>query len=75
MHTRFSSAVRAYDSDLATYGMPGPVRDYETNLELTYQAQIISGWTVQPTLQWIWHPNGVAGRDATVVGLRSVWRY
>jgi porin len=75
MHTRFSNAVRAYDSDLATYGTPGPVRDYETNLELAYQAQVISGWTIQPTLQWIWHPNGVAGRDATVVGVRSMWRY
>ena len=51
------------------------IRDYETNLELTYMAQIVPGWTVQPNLQFIWHPNGDASANATVIGARSIWRY
>jgi porin len=35
-----------------------PVRDYELVTELTYQAQIIPGWTVQPDFQYIFHPGG-----------------
>ena len=56
-------------------GVPAPIRDYEANLELTYEAQIIPGWTVQPNLQFIWHPNGDASHNATVFGLRSLWRF
>jgi porin len=48
------------------------VRDYETNLELSYVAQIVPGWTLQPDFQYIWHPSGFAGRDAMVLGFRSV---
>jgi porin len=55
--------------------MPAVIRDYEANLELTYLAQIVPGWTVQPNLQFVWHPNGDASRNATVVGARSLWRY
>ena len=53
----------------------GFVRDYETNLELTYVAQIIPGWTVQPVYTYIWHPSGQAGRDAKVAGVRSIWKF
>ena len=38
-------------------------------------AQIVPGWTVQPDLQYIWHPSGVAGRDAKVVGIRTMLKY
>ena len=44
-------------------GVPAPIRDYETNLELTYMAQIVPGWTVQPNLQFIWHPSGDATQE------------
>jgi porin len=76
IHARFSDGARAFDRDkaLLTGGLH-PVRDHETNLELAYMAEIVPGWTVQPTLQFIWHPGGMAGRDATVVGGRSIWRY
>ena len=46
----------------------GVVRDYETNLELTYVAQIVPGWTVQPVLTHIWHPSGDDRRNALVTG-------
>jgi hypothetical protein len=38
-------------------------------------AQIVPGWTVQPVLTRVWHPNGDASRNALVTGARSVWRY
>ena len=75
LHARFSDGFRAHERDLIWYGGSGPIRDHETNLELAYQAQIVPGWLVQPTAQWIFHPAGLGGRDATVVGIRSIWRY
>jgi porin len=75
-YAKFSDSIRAFDRDTALItGMPTPIRDYEANLELTYMAQIVPGWTVQPNLQFIWHPNGDATKNATVVGARSLWRY
>jgi porin len=76
IYSRFSNAVRSYDRDLALFtGIPNPIRDFEANLEFTYSAEIASGWNIQPTLVRIWHPNGIAGRDATVFGVRSLVRY
>ena len=76
LYARFSDSVRAFDQDRINFsGVPGVVRDYETNLELSYVAQIIPGWTVQPDFQYIWHPSGQAGRDATVAGVRSIWKF
>jgi porin len=65
-----------FDRDLFAFtGELGPIRDFEANLELTYAAQVIPGWTVQPDFQYIWHPNGDARRNAMVVGGRSIWRF
>jgi porin len=76
IYSRFSDSVRAFDRDTAVFaGVPGPIRDFEANLEVTYLAQIIPGWTVQPVVTYIWHPNGDASRNATVVGARSIWRF
>ncbi len=76
IYTRFSDSVAAFDRDTILFtGIPRPVRDFEANLELTYQAQVIPGWTVQPNVQYVWHPNGDASRNAMVVGARSLWRY
>jgi porin len=73
VYSRFSDSVRRFDQDQINFtGVPGTVRDYETNLELTYVAKIISGWIVQPDFQYIWHPSGIAGRDAKVIGIRSI---
>jgi porin len=76
IYSRFSDSVRAFDRDTAAFaGVPGTLRDFEANLELIYQIQIIPGWIVQPNMQFIWHPNGDADRDAMVVGARSFWQY
>lgn len=76
IYAQFSDRLRAFDRDTAALtGVPVPIRDYEANLELTYAAEIVPGWIVQPNLQFIWHPNGDATRNATVAGVRSLWRY
>ena len=81
LYARYSDSVRSFDRDnVLLNGALGPLRDYEMNLELTYQAQIIPGWTVQPTAQWIWHPSGSLAnapppRTANVFGVRSIWKY
>jgi porin len=76
IYARFSDAVRDFDRDtIAFSGVFGPVRDYEANLEITYVAQIVPGWTVQPVLTRVWHPNGDSSRNAIVGGARSIWRF
>jgi porin len=76
IYARFSDSVAGFDQDkIVITGLPQTVRDYEANLEITYVAQIIPGWTVQPDFQYVWHPNGQPGRDAKVIGVRSVWKY
>jgi porin len=75
IYARFSDSLRAFDQDQINLGVPGFVRDYEANLELSYVAQIVPGWAMQPDLQYIWHPSGQAGRDAKVMGVRSIWKF
>jgi porin len=76
VYSRFSNSVRAFDQDQINFsGVPGVVRDYEANLELSYVAQIVPGWTLQPDFQYIWHPSGQAGRDAKVLGIRTMLKF
>ena len=76
--SRFSNSISAFDKDQINFGiLSTPPRDNETNLEFTYVAQIMPGWTVQPVYTYIWHPSGTGIRypDAQVVGVRSVINY
>jgi len=76
IYARYSDAVRAFDRDtIAFTEIPGPIRDYEANLEINYNAQIVPGWYVQPNVQRIWHPSGDSSRNAIVTGVRSIWRF
>jgi porin len=76
MYSRFSNSVRGFDQDQIYFtGVPGVVRDFEANLELTYVARIVPGWTMQPVLTYVWHPDGNRARNATVTGMRSIWRF
>src|SRR5262245_7683347 len=78
IYSRFSDSVRAFDQDQINFGnLSTPPRDYEINLELTYVAQIIKGWIVQPVYTYIWNPSGTGIRypDAQVAGVRSVIRW
>jgi porin len=76
VYSRFSDSVRAFDQDQINFtGVPANVRDYEANLELSYVAKIVPGWTMQPDFQYIWHPSGQTARDAKVIGVRSMWKF
>lgn len=76
IYSKYSKSARGFESDsIAFSGIPQPIRDYEANLELTYVIQIVPGWTVQPDLQFVWHPDGGVWPDATVVGARSLIRF
>jgi porin len=57
--THLSPNVRQLDADTAFFtNTPLPLRNYELAVELTYQAQIVSAWIVQPEFQYIFHPGG-----------------
>ena len=78
IYARFSDSLRAFDQDRVNFGtLATPPRDYEANLELTYVAQVVPGWTVQPVYTYIWHPSGTGIRypDAQVVGVRSIVKF
>ena len=84
-YTRVSKRVRDLDLDAQAFGGTAPLRDHELGIELSYVAAIIDGWTLQPDVQFIFHPGlhvanfrDPAGRpvkDAVVVGVRSTINY
>lgn len=73
--TQISNSVRGAAADAGLPTLP----DYEALLELTYQAQIMPGWTLQPVAQYIIHPgarlNGADTRNAVVAGVRTTISY
>jgi porin len=51
--------ARRLDRDRALFtGIERPRRDYESALEITYEARIAPWWLLQPDLQLIFHPGG-----------------
>ena len=83
---KVSSAAEAADraTDFVT-GMPAPVRSYEAVIEATYDATIVPGFMLQPTLQYIVHPSGNVANpygngiapipNAIVTGVTTVVRF
>jgi porin len=85
---RLFAAAGAINPDTGEYSYTGgalPVRSSEALIEVTYQAQIIPGWTVQPDFQYVFRPggnvsnprdpNGTPIKDAAIFGLRTTIRY
>ena len=81
-YAHISKSASLYDQDVNAFSsVTGPVRDYEANVELTYVYQVIPGWSIQPDLQYFFHPgghvanpfnpNGSAIPNATVIGVRT----
>jgi porin len=71
--SHISDAYRAAEKDVAFYsGLPTGTPSYEAVLEATYSAQIIPGWSVQPDLQYVIHPDGGAANLANPIGLRPL---
>ncbi len=77
-YARIGDAARGLDLDRG-----GSVRSSEALIEATYSAQIASGWTLQPNVQYVMRPNGGADpnnparslRNATVVGIRTSLKF
>ena len=85
-YARFSRAARAADRDAARFDPAARfVRSSEAVVELSYQAEIVPGFTVQPSVQYIVRPGGGvenprdpgrgAIKDAAVFGLRATLHY
>lgn len=79
---RISDNARSLDRDTRLSGDPSqPVRDHETVIEVSYQAQVTPWFVVQPDIQYIVHPGGLVADpddassgtvdDALVVGTRA----
>jgi len=60
--------------------------DYEALIEVSYTAEIVPGFTIQPDFQYFWNPGGnvplddtdptsPAVKDAAVIGVRSTINY
>jgi porin len=76
-YARYSNGVRSNEFNEAFFsGVPQLIQDFEANLELSYLAQIVPGWTVQPVMTYVWHPNGgLSASNALVIGIRSILQY
>jgi porin len=85
-YTRIASRARSYDRDLVAFqGFALPVRRAEAVIELTYQAVVAPGFTVQPDIQYIvspgahtWNlrlPGYLRIRNSAVFGLRGTILY
>ncbi|MBE7211532.1 MAG: carbohydrate porin [Gluconacetobacter diazotrophicus] len=69
--TKVSSRAAALDADQAAVDPAGyhPVRDSESFVELTYSAQVLPWWSVQPDLQYVFTPGGGVANPGTTDGL------
>ena len=70
---KISNALRGFERESG-----GLVQDYEAMIEVTYQAALMPGWTIQPDIQYIFHPggniadaNGLPTKNALVLGVRT----
>lgn len=72
------NAQRDANALASAFGMPSPfgaTADYEGVLELSYKAQVTAWWTLQASLQRVFHPGGSAALpNATVLILQTTLR-
>ncbi len=84
-YAKASNRLRAQQRDARAFGTSTPIISSEIVIELTYLAQLVPGWTLQPDFQYIRRPSGgiakpadPSGRrikDAALVGLRTTIQY
>jgi porin len=84
---RISDRARQIDRDVQIFtGTAYPIRDFEAILEITYQAEIMPNFLVQPAFEYIAHPAGGAVdpndptqtrriKDAVMIGVRTTITY
>ena len=73
-YNSISNNVRRADEVARQAGVPeAPNLESEAVIEATYVLPITSNWRLQPDVQWIICPDGIAySRNALVIGLRSI---
>jgi porin len=86
-YARISDGARQFDRDVQIFtGVASPVRDYEAIVEVTYLAEVKTGFVVQPLFQYVMHPAGGAVdpndptqtrriKDAAVFGVRTTLNF
>ena len=52
--------------------MPIPIRDYEAAIELTYRWELADNWSIQPDLQYIFHPGANIANPANPASLSTI---
>lgn len=65
-----TAAQRLYDASLPAGATPVGVQRYEYPVELNYNIALTPAVEIMPSIQYVWHPNGLTVGDATVVGLQ-----
>ena len=81
-YARISNNARSLDRDMRLSSDPSqPVRDDESVIEVSYQAQMTPWFVFQPDIQYIVHPGGLVAdpddanggpvADALVIGTRA----
>ncbi len=73
----------ALDRDAVTFGSNAPLHSDEVLVELSYIAEIVPGWTLQPDFQYVWNPGGNAAdetgtadlEDTAILGVRTTINY
>ena len=76
-YLQFSRGIRHAEQELNELA-PGSVVpvDYEGVVELSYKAQLTAWWTLQPSVQYVFHPGGSAALpDATAFILQTTLRF
>jgi porin len=70
---RISPDATVYDRALAALtGLPIPIRDYEAAIELTYRWELADNWSIQPDLQYIFHPGANIANPANPASLSTI---
>lgn len=85
IYARIGDHAQRYDRDRLSFDTDfHPVRSYEASIELTYQAVVVPGWTIQPDIQVVINPGGGIAdptrpnqrvKGGVVLGLRSTLTY
>lgn len=59
IYARISEGARGFDRDMHRLtGAFQPIRSFEATIEVSYQAQVVPGWLVQPDFQYVFKPGG-----------------
>jgi porin len=83
-YSKISRDIVALDQDMLAFsGPPFAIRNEKIVFEVSYAAQIAPWWTLQPDLQYIYHPNGGQNPDdptmtydhALIAGVRSTTKF